>query len=45
MAYNTYKETFPPVAIAGLVGHGQNAELLQFEDSAKIAEAPKVSFT
>ena len=45
MAYNTYKQTFPPVVIAGLVGHGQNAELLQFEDSAKIAEAPKVSFT
>jgi len=44
-AYNTYKQTFPPVLIAGIVGHGQNAELLQFEDSAKIAEAPKVSFT
>ncbi len=44
-AYNTYKQTFPPVLIAGIVGHGQNAELLQFEDAAKIAEAPKVSFT
>src|SRR3954470_16036690 len=44
-AYNTYKQTFPPVLIAGVVGHGQNAELLQFEDSAKITEAPKVSFT
>src|SRR5882724_8079524 len=44
-AYNTYKQTFPPVLVAGVVGHGQNAELLQFEDSAKIAEAPKVSFT
>ena len=45
MAYNTYKQTFPPVLIAGVVGHGQNAELLQFEDADKIAEAPKVSFT
>jgi LemA protein len=45
MAYNTYKQTFPPVLIAGIVGHGQNAELLEFEDAAKIAEAPKVSFT
>jgi len=44
-AYNTYKQTFPPVVIAGLVGHGQNAELLEFDDAAKIAEAPKVSFT
>jgi LemA protein len=44
-AYNTYKQTFPPVLIAGVVGHGQNAELLEFEDAAKIAEAPKVSFS
>jgi LemA protein len=43
-AYNTYKETFPPVAVAGLFGHSQNAELLQF-DSQAIADAPKVSFT
>ena len=43
-SYNTYRETFPPIVIAGLVGHGQNAELLNF-DSEKIAEAPKVSFT
>lgn len=42
-AYNTYKETFPPVAVAGIFGHSQNAQLLQF-DSAAIAEAPKVSF-
>jgi len=45
MAYNTYKQTFPPVLIAGVVGHGQNAELPQFEDADKIAEAPKVTFT
>ncbi|MFO0790422.1 MAG: LemA family protein [Pirellulales bacterium] len=43
-AYNTYKQTFPPVIFAGLFGHGQNAELLDFDD-AQIAEAPKVSFT
>src|SRR3954471_12450548 len=43
-AYNTYKQTFPPVVFAGLCGHSQNAELLDFDD-AQIAEAPKVSFT
>jgi LemA protein len=43
-AYNTYKQTFPPVVFAGLFGHGQNAELLDFDD-AQIAEAPKVSFS
>ena len=44
MAYNTYRQTFPPVVFAGILGHGQNAELLDFDD-AQIAEAPKVSFT
>jgi LemA protein len=43
-AYNTYKQTFPPVVFAGILGHGQNAELLDF-DHAQIAEAPKVSFS
>jgi LemA protein len=42
--YNTYRQTFPPVFFAGLFGHGENAELLEF-DSAQIAEAPKVSFS
>jgi LemA protein len=42
--YNTYKQTFPPVIFAGILGHGANAELLDFDD-AQIAEAPKVSFT
>src|SRR5688500_13030993 len=42
--YNTYRQTFPPVIFAGMLGHGQNAELLDFDD-AQIAEAPKVSFT
>jgi len=44
MQYNTYRQTFPPIVFAGILGHGQNAELLDFDD-AQIAEAPKVSFT
>ena len=44
MAYNTYKQSFPPVVLAGLFGHGADATLLQFEDSAQIQAAPKVSF-
>jgi LemA protein len=44
MAYNTYKQTFPPAIFAGMFGHGQNAEFLDFDD-AQIAEAPKVSFS
>ncbi len=43
-AYNTYRQSFPPVVFANFLGHSQNAELLDFDD-AQIAEAPKVSFT
>jgi LemA protein len=43
-SYNTYRQSFPPVVFAGLFGHGQDAELLDFDDAA-IAEPPKVSFT
>jgi len=44
MAYNTYRQSFPPVALAGVFGHSTDASLLEFEDSAAIQEAPKVSF-
>lgn len=42
-AYNIYRQSFPPIFFAGLFGHSQNAELLEF-DSQAIAAAPKVSF-
>lgn len=44
MAYNTYKQTFPPVFFAERFGHAQDATLLEFEDTAAIQAAPKVSF-
>ena len=44
MAYNTYKQSFPPVFFAPMFGHAQDASLLEFEDSAAIQAAPKVSF-
>ncbi|MCD1587680.1 MULTISPECIES: LemA family protein [Halomonadaceae] len=44
MHYNTYRQSFPPVAVAGMFGHGQDASLLEFEDSAQIQAAPTVSF-
>lgn len=43
-AYNTYKQTFPPVLFAAMFGHGEHASLLEFEDSTAIQQAPKVSF-
>jgi len=42
-AYNTYRQTFPPIFFANMFGHNEDAELLEF-DSEAIAEAPKVSF-
>ncbi|MDH5737166.1 MAG: LemA family protein [Gammaproteobacteria bacterium] len=44
MDYNTYKQSFPPVAIAGVFGHGADATLLEFEDSQAIQAAPSVKF-
>ena len=44
MVYNTYRQSFPPVILAGLFGHGTDAALLEFADSAQIQSAPDVSF-
>jgi len=42
-AYNTYKQTFPPVFFANMFNF-QDGKLLEFADSEAIQEAPKVSF-
>ncbi|MEC7377642.1 MAG: LemA family protein, partial [Pseudomonadota bacterium] len=44
MEYNTYRQSFPQNVLASSFGHSQDAALLEFEDSAAIQEAPKVSF-
>jgi LemA protein len=44
MGYNTYRQSFPPVFFAARFGHPSDAELLEFDDSAQIQAAPKVSF-
>ncbi len=43
-AYNIYRQSFPPVFFAARFGHPSDAALLEFEDSAAIQAAPKVSF-
>ena len=43
-AYNTFRQSFPPVLFASTFGHTEDAALLEFEDSAEIQAAPKVSF-
>ncbi len=44
MSYNTYRQSFPPVFFAARFGHPSDAELLEFDDTAQIQAAPKVSF-
>ena len=43
-AYNTFRQSFPPIFFANKFGHTQDATLLEFEDSIQIQTAPKVSF-
>ncbi|MCW8887094.1 MAG: LemA family protein [Motiliproteus sp.] len=43
-AYNIFRQSFPPVFFATTFGHPTDASLLEFEDSAEIQAAPKVSF-
>jgi LemA protein len=43
-SYNIYRQSFPPVFFAVRFGHPADAQLLEFEDSAQIAQAPQVSF-
>ena len=45
MSYNTYRQSFPNIVIANQFGHREDAELLEFEDSAEIQAAPNVSFS
>jgi LemA protein len=44
MEYNTYRQSFPPVVFAGMFGHGDDAELLEFQDREAIQAAPQVKF-
>ncbi len=44
MEYNSYRQSFPPVFFAARFGHPEDAALLEFDDSAQIQAAPKVSF-
>ena len=44
MSFNTYRQSFPPVFFAAKFGHPEDASLLEFDDSAQIQAAPKVSF-
>lgn len=42
--YNSYKQSFPPVILAGTFGHVKDGSLLEFADREQLQAAPKVSF-
>ncbi len=42
--YNTYRQSFPQMLLAGIVGHGKDIALLEFADREKLEDAPKVNF-
>lgn len=42
--YNIYRQSFPPVVLAGLFGHGKDMVLLTFAEGEKLQQAPTVSF-
>ncbi|MGU9951386.1 MAG: LemA family protein [Gammaproteobacteria bacterium WSBS_2016_MAG_OTU1] len=43
-AYNTYRESFPQLLLAGLFGHRNNLSMLEFAEGEKLQEAPQVTF-
>ncbi|MDR2341714.1 MAG: LemA family protein [Campylobacteraceae bacterium] len=44
MSYNTYRQSFPQNILAASFGHTKDAALLEFQDSADMQNAPKISF-
>lgn len=42
--YNTYRQSFPQMILAGMFGHRQDMAMLEFAEREKLQEAPKVSF-
>ena len=44
--YNAYRQSFPPVVLAGMFGHGSDMNFLEFEESAAtLNTAPTVDFS
>ena len=43
MVFNTYRQSFPAVAFAGMFGFSRDRDMLEFADCEAIQEAPQVS--
>lgn len=42
--YNTYRQSFPPLMLAGMFGHNSDMALLTFAEGEKLQQAPTVAF-
>lgn len=42
--FNSYRQSFPPILFARLVGHGEDMTHLAFAEGEKLQQAPSVSF-
>ena len=42
--YNTYRQSFPPVVLAGVFGHRNDMSLLTFAEGERLQQAPSVAF-
>ena len=42
--FNIYRQSFPPVLLAGLFGHGKDMAFLKFAEGEELQKAPQVSF-
>ena len=45
MNFNTYRQSFPNIIIGNMFGYREDANLLEFEDSPAIQQAPSISFS
>ena len=45
MGFNSYRESFPAIAFAGMLGYAESRAMLEIEDRAAVQEAPVVSLT
>ncbi|MCY4325863.1 MAG: LemA family protein, partial [Betaproteobacteria bacterium] len=42
--FNTFRQSFPPVLLAGMFGHGKDMAFLKFAEGEELQKAPEVSF-
>ena len=42
--FNIFRQSFPPVMLAGLFGHGKDMAFLKFAEGEELQKAPQVSF-